>query len=313
MKKIFVCFTVVFILGLFASCEKKLEYDIEDVDPYITLVSINNVGDFISCHVSRSNFFLDVEPEWKLENVTVQFRVNDSEWQLMRKSSYEDDYYYSSLKYDLYLCDYVVQPGDDVEIEVSHPDYNTVSSKQKAPAKPHVEIESFREKSTNIYEVVAVIYPYDEEYKDDMLFEFSSTCKAFCSINDNYQDFVENSQFSSMDRLTFEAYNTDTYMSFEGPETSFYNLVFEPSFITEPYKFKYEFDMSIYSSSDITLKSVDAKISIMPASYYKYLTTMDQSGMESYFSEKVQIFNNIENGVGNFTIKNSVVDTLLVD
>ncbi len=317
MKNISLSLIIVFILSLFASCEKELEYRGEYVDPIITLTSFNDIYDTLYCNISKTNFFLEDNAVWIIDNPTVRYSINGGEWQDMVSAGVSETGYSEQ-----FISNYVIQPNDEVVLEVSHPDYPTATSTQIAPVPPKITVEKLEKVTPYKYSAAVTFYPYEGETDEELLYQFSITyIFAMEAIDDPFQFIYYRNcyMFTSTDPLTLHSYGDDDsfFTSHIGEGDTV--LYFYASLITEPYEFTFEIDVSEdyegyydWENWDYRVDKVEAYLAVVPESYFKYIDTKYSSLYESMFSEKVQLYNNIEGGVGNFIIRSNAMDSLSI-
>lgn len=317
MKNISLCFTVVFVLALFASCEKELEYRGEYVDPIITLTSFNDIYDTLYCNISKTNFFLEDNAVWIIDNPSVRYSVNGGEWQDMVSAGVSETGYSEQ-----FISNYVIQSNDEVALEVSHPDYPTATSTQNAPVPAKITVEKLEKVTPYIYSATATFYPYEGETDEELLYQFSITYVFTMEALDHPLQWTDSRylhMFTSNDPLTLNAYGDDDSFFTSNIGEGDTVLYFYASLITEPYEFTFEIDISEdhegyydWENWDYRVDKVEAYLAVVPESYFKYIDTKYSSLYESMFSEKVQLYNNIEGGVGNFIIRSHAVDSLSI-
>ena len=307
---------------LFSSCEKDIKYNGEQLEELISISARCYVGSPFSCTIGKTDFFLNKDLDLTLPNAKVEYRVNEVKWLEMTNSSGD----YST--YDT-PDGYIIQENDTVEIRVSSPGYKTAYSKATAPSNiPILEILDIQ----NIDVKDSPTKPYDEklfyEYKVklrlsgmDKNFVPNSriifTCDQQIGVTSHYSDgynydqTVYNSNFYSLDPWVIKnSSNNDLEFDLdifeEDVEPYYSNLI-----INSPINGYKDFEINIKFLLRVDLEREEVVVDLQKIFFtLQYLSpdcvlfdeSINTHLSEDIFSEKTQIYNNIENGVGHFSI-----------
>ena len=303
---------------LCCSCEKELEYRGDETHPLLVLNSICNVGDVLECTVMKSKFFLsdDRYVNELLVDAMVEYRVNEGEWAAMKV----DD---TQPTPSSFISEYVIKGGDVVELRVSHPDFETIAhAKQTAPAELKAELLTYDlDEKTGKLIINVSLPPYAGQ--DEELAEYVtifSQCVVDALVHDPMGDemlmTLHVNDFTISDpELIAAAQGTDNDSFFGGmgdledDPNKFYELTFLYNVIKKPREIAMEMDIDFGHISVKKLTVMDLFFVVSTMSHEKKLFLQSMADADAsangMFSEKVQVYNNIEGGVGIFLISNN--------
>ncbi len=303
--------TTISLIYILSSCTKTLEYDGEQLDPILVLFSECLTGDTLSCHLSKSEFFLKEKKDFTVEEANVDWRVNNGEWQKMSYHKSDDDYFdeYYNTSSSFYKSDYVIKANDHIELRASYKDLKTIYTQHVAPMHPRIELVKIDtlEKS---YRVTARLHPYYGApgvidyltFSTEYAVEYKFDNEDF-GWTDSYDDFT------SDDPLLVKYKDLNTSYSLFEDSDDYSQLVLPVDAITEPYDFI--FDITTEKYYHPLQENETARLTLLFLNYYAYSEehykarkSMETQDNNSYnpFVEKTQIFSNIENGAGLFSI-----------
>jgi hypothetical protein len=306
-------FVSVFLL-LFCSCQEVLDFDPGDISPYPVLISKPDSEDStLSVYISRSRFFLD-ENDYPhpITDANVTMSVNG-----VALAGFYDN---SSERYI-----FGVQPheGDTLSVTARVPGFDkAMTAGTRVPMKPVVEVVDF---------VIDTSYSYFREWdstwvKERVFYRIkfkitSASPKEFYSVRAYMSEKVdENSPWlwdtneAAFVQQYFECndpiVNTtdmegllegEGSTSFSGDEMVFSNDMFQGG----AHEFTIEFERwengTGYYSLDYSQIPLRLHVRSLSRDLYLYqMTTKQQSDMDIFFGEPVQVHCNIDGGLGVF-------------
>lgn len=341
MKK----YTIIFILlsVLFTACEKEIKFDKKLVQPRLVLNSFITSDSIIDVKISASKSIPGVERTfvWP-EDATVKLFVDDVETETLKTylidyPETEDQYYYydetdSRPRVGYHTVNTKAETGKTYRLEVSHPDYETATSETYIPEQVKILSHSSEEVTENRDGYNQKFQTFKIKFKDPdgeknyyrlSINNFSGRWMRNWEDESDTSGFIllinqEVTQVMSDDRL-LNPDEEDANDFLFGSPSNVYNL-FTDDFIDGK---EHELEFSIgkdfqtaYSPNGdlkdstnklgefnwytISLQSITEEAYLyMRASYAQHWYGDD------FFSEPVQAYSNVENGVGIFAGYNS--------
>ena len=314
IKKIF---PIVCAVLAFGSCEKVIDFDPGEIDPYVVMVSKPQADSLVTVYLSYSHFFLeDASFSKQIENGAVVMEVNGVPIPGTFVESIGGHGYYS-----INVCP---QPGDSLRLTATVPGYDKiVTAATCVPARPQMEITDYIIDTTESY--------YSEWdslwYHDYLYFKIKVKVKN-CGPKDYYTlslktppNYSYGAGNTSSEWDTNEANMETVYFEVNDPIVNTQNLedvldgydgsfsggqmaFSSEDFVDGEHEFSIEFTYyNGYSNNgkDITKIPVLLKISSVSQELYLYeKTTSQQSDLDDLFGEPVQVYCNIEGGIGIF-------------
>lgn len=154
-------FLMIVVLLLMTQCTKDIEYRGPDLDPMLVVNAVARSGEQLMVAVSHSTFFLDSSEPERLSDASVSVSINGES----RDAVFDAD----TLGY---IDSRIVRAGDEIELNVSHPEYGQASSS--------VRVSPEAKFSTDWS-----IAPYLSEYEDDTFWDVDSGWEYLSSELDN--------------------------------------------------------------------------------------------------------------------------------
>ncbi len=309
---------IALVLILFSSCEKEIEFNGEATEPLVVVNSFLMPDSVIKVELTKSRFFLDSKDDFdRINNATVSIEVNGQYKETLRFVNSGN-----------YTGDYKPLPGDSVALLVKVPGQEDVRS-TVVVQQPSVilSVDTLSTKLTGRYEgqvmdniVIAWVNNYEKEigirikdpaqqknfYRLSVFFREEYTGYEHGYLSGYYLYFnlqgVSNETSSSnilglVDGESSDEFHVFTDELFDGKEIvirfKINDYVLEP---TPGYEHLFEKPtMEVKRSYILNLQSI-------PQDTYLYLKSKDaaEQVFETFFTEPVQIYTNIENGVGIF-------------
>jgi hypothetical protein len=338
MKSIKIYLSILFTALLFASCEKEIEFKGEITDPLIVVNSYITPDSIISAHISESRFFLRDSVSFKnLENADVAVWVNGVYKEKMihiEKGTYKGTHIPSigeiiklvvkvPNKKDVY-CEAKIEPQPlivsidtaNIWTGVSYSISTYGSSTNNGPTvwksdtmaiiKGHQINYKLRFKDNpnerNYYRLLVItneFYKVLDKNNNDTIIEIIDK-------NFNFTDVVSGNN-SNSDPLDFGggSYNEYNVFSDDLINGKEYPLSFSTN--EDVYEYLPKFD---YGQRAAIKKVVNIYLQSISKDYYMYLKSRSAAmAGTDFFSEQVQIHNNIVGGIGilgSYTFSNVV-------
>ena len=317
--------TILLLIGTLLSCETEIEFTGKVTEPVLVVNTIACADSILHTSVSLSRFFLDQEDNSPaVNNASVALFVNGTFKENLLNNQKGD-----------YLSRYVSAQGDVLRLNVSAPGHESVWSETVVPlATAGFKIDSTIVKSDSSllvdiiydgsygydgpntpyhYDTVGVTFNYTHTYKVSFsnpsqinnyyrLVVYSKTVMYGYTANIEYKNDVEDIVFGSgknnLDGL-FEETGYDPYNVFSD------ELI---DGMTHTITFNYKQDFNRYynrpnhdGSDNSYERSVTIDLQSISREYYLYLKSLKALGLaDPFMSEPVQVFTNIENGLGVF-------------
>jgi len=261
---------------LFSSCEKKANIEVPDLDPELV------VAGFIAPITDT----LRLKLTWTVPIYNHTFDYDNSSYNEENANiTFTSNGNTVNLNYDtLEKCYFALNTnyniGDEVEMSIKYNDLAELTSTTIIPADPEFELKYLGLKTIDHVDYT--------EYNNQ--FEF----KCLASEPKNYFR-IKMISYSTQGNAT---YKDEMYMG----DDEFQEM--EPNESTT---------ISTYYSDYNTLDSIRYYIINCSEEYYKYHMSVRNYQGDDLFVEPSIIYDNVENGLGNFSAFNMVSDTLIVN
>lgn len=271
---------IILLLIIFTvSCEKDL-YISDSVDSKLVVNSILKVNDTIRINLSKTRNILDPADsiDW-VRNADVYLRIDDNKF--TEKLTYRSDGFYSSSAF-------VGEYSKEYELEISHPNYENVFATAKMPDKP-------------LGAVTFIAHENGTTNNSRTTFEIEITNK---SQNKYFiWEMFNNESQNPLNIVSLDMKTDNILPDFsQSPERIFINAS----------KYDTETLNSPFSTTNLVEKDIQtAKVRLITVNedmynYYKSLELFNNSTVNQV--EPIEIFTNIENGLGIF---GAVAETVL--
>lgn len=287
MKKI-ILVLVVLLCGM-ASCVKDVEFNGEQSDPLLVVNGLQQAGKTASLCIEKSWFFLNTEIDLRVKNVEVDLYVNGSFKESLQVRDSMSDYAFTYCEGQYQLCE-----GDQLRFEVRSSEFETAYAELTLPESPTVI--SFDTVSTDLdYGTIEFAVQIDDPVGADFY-----NLYFYNAIEQEYSIY----SFHSSDPVFKDPMDlgADDLMG-EGSDYyggGLYNVFTDTYFDSRTYTVNFT-----YSFWDIELlEPFVIEMSRVNESLYKYQKTSkkyqenDPNGIIGMFAEPVQVYTNVENGVG---------------
>lgn len=298
MKKTILILTALILLTV--SCEKVITFDRKSTAPLLVMNSMVGTDSTLRVEISKSRFFLDNSSNAKnISTATVTWSLNDVEQDTLAN---DGD--------GVYTYNYTPRAGDKISFQATENSYGTISSSTTIPAQPQV----IR---------IDTLYTYDNKYSSSTsIFNFKITFQDEASTSDYYmisvvakyantydQDSIYGYSYFPMNILCNDPiFNNETSNDFLGDygyEDYVSSLIFSDNLINgKQYTLQIKTDgNNYYNYDDNQNNDVRTRYIIyfkkITKDWYLYQKSIDNyNESDEFFSEPVQIYTNINGGLG---------------
>lgn len=320
MKNTYIQLAITLLLTVFiVSCETEIEFNGKETAPSMVINSILNPDSAVKVHITKSKFFLDLDgPFDPITNATVQLYANDK---LIEALNSTGNGYYTGT--------YKPFPGDIIKIIARNNEFDNVYSSTEIPVTASIKSVDTTSTTTKTSPLIYSGSYNDEGYLNTDTVGTISEKKIKFTINiadrANYKNFYRlkvkhrsyydngtysehNTYFNSEDLVfgstseteLFEEENTNYYHEFNDNlfDGKTYGLTFSISTFQYNYFPGKEPEEDPWSPTTIKQEILINIESISPAYYYYLNSRAKNNAYIEIFSEPVQIYNNIVNGIG---------------
>ena len=313
---------IFFILSigvLFAACETDIEFKGDETTAMMVVNSIISPDSVIKVQITKSNFFLSNKTDFdKIDNATVTIFVNDALQEVL-----------TNIGEGIYIGSYIPELNDVIKITAKNDDLGEVNS--TVVIHSPISILSIDTISKNIETLPSLTYGMDMNDADTFGISYNRDLHFKIQFQDepkikNYYRIVlkekrsyddsrsveMNSYFSSEDVVFGKVSENDIFDSGYSSNTSFeftdeifdgknYELSLFKSYHNFIYKDNPKSDFD--DENPTVIKSeLFVELQSISESFYYYLKTKSASGGGGLdlFTEPVQIYSNINGGIGIF-------------
>jgi len=320
MKNTYIQLAITLLLTVFiVSCETEIKFNGKETAPSMVINSILNPDSTVKVHITKSKFFLEKDgPFDPITNATVQLYANDK---LIEALNSTGNGYYTGT--------YKPFPGDIIKIIARNNEFDNVYSSTEIPVTASITSVDTTSTTTKTSPLIYSGSYNDEGYLNTDTVGTISEKKIKFTINiadrANYKNFYRlkvkhrsyydngtysehNTYFNSEDLVfgstseteLFEEENTNYYHEFNDNlfDGKTYGLTFSISTFQYNYFPGKEPKDDPWSPTTIKQEILINIESISPAYYYYLNSRAKNNAYIEIFSEPVQIYNNIVNGIG---------------
>lgn len=320
MKNVYIQLAITLLLTVFiVSCETEIKFNGKETAPSMVINSILNPDSTVKVHITKSKFFLDINgPFDPITNATVQLYANDK---LIEALNSTGNGYYTGT--------YKPFPGDIIKIIARNNEFDNVYSSTEIPVTASITSVDTTSTTTKTSPLIYSGSYNNEGYLNTDTVGTISEKKIKFTINiadrANYKNFYRlkvkhrsyydngtysehNTYFNSEDLVfgstseteLFEEENTNYYHEFN--DNLFNGKTYGLTFSISTFQYNYfpgkEPKDDPWSPATIKQEILINIESISPAYYYYLNSRAKNNAYIEIFSEPVQIYNNIVNGIG---------------
>lgn len=311
MKKLYSSLLMLSVL-LLASCEKEIEFNGDITQPLVVVNSYLLPDSTVRVQLSKSRFFLDSKVDYdRIDDATVTIVVNNNFSEALRHTQYGN-----------YIGSYLPQPGDSVALSIKVPgEDEIVSSAVIPPPSTVISIDTLSRRQISRYPAEVrndTIRAWMIDYELEMGLRIKDP-----AIQKNYYrlSILYNEEYADWDyRNYYYVYFTLQGVSNENSGDNLLGLIGG-----EQQKEFHLFPDDLFDGKDIVIRfkvkeyvlerapgytdpnppaqiSYIVNLQSLNRDTYLFLKTKEASKeiVNEFFSEPVQIFSNITNGIGIF-------------
>lgn len=294
---------VLLAVALSASCEKVVEFDIEETTPKLVVMARGEADSLMSVSLKYSRFFLDAHDFAVVNNAVVSMECNGVQWP---QAVYDDErYYFNQACHD----------GDTLTLHVKAPGTEEIVQGCRVPQRPDAKVVSWSVQSDpdNGDQVLLRLRLNDPAGQRNY---YRLTVQNFnVSIDYNGTDTPDTSYYTSNvwlycnDFAIIDQTNLTTMLNgdggFEGTQLYFTDDKIDGN----SHDISFRFDHYQYEDCDFNVV-----LETYPRDLYLYETTTSNSEDEiRILTEPTQIHFNIKKGgIGIFGVRSKTVSTVTV-
>jgi hypothetical protein len=314
MKAIQHILITIITIHLLASCEKVIEFNSDTVEPMIVVNSFINPDSLIYTHLSKSKFFLSNKNGFDfINNADVSLYINQV---FKEKLSFTSD--------GMYLSNIKPKTGETVKIIVKADGFDDAESTAIIPEKADIlsadttMVTRQNYVYTNGNDTMAIDQGGDINFRirikdpGDVQNYYRLVAKRRTEIPNGEQPYVQEF-FMSFTLEGFEASTGGLIGIIDGSENySNQHLITDELFNGKEYVLRFKLDYSTltvmpgfedffgYHDKNITTEDIIINLQTISREMYLYLKSKESAEgiFDGVFSEPVQIYNNISNGIG---------------
>lgn len=297
------------------SCESEIEFNGEVTEPVLVANCISCTDSTLKVRLTASRFFLSNATRFKtIEGATVSLFVNGTFKETMTMS-----------QSGVYNSIYIAQTGDIIRLNINASGYKSIWTQETIPYEANVQIDSTLMNvdstaltsggyySNNEYmpwDTVGTTYTYKFKYTIRLndpsnqtnyyrlvaVFRYKyGQYEAQSRYISDFNDVVFGTSKDNMDGIFTES-NADYYNVFSDDLIDGKTHTFT---FTDEYSSTRYFDDEYNSANNEIEKSMTIQLQSISKSYYLYLKSLSAlENSDSFLSEQVQIYTNVENGYG---------------
>lgn len=275
---------------IFSSCETPIDIDYIDFEPYAVVSVHGNTDTMVNMRLTYSRWFLSEQEFTVINNANANLLVNGTESISGFYNSADKRYYFDS---------YIPQSGDKLDLSVNIPDHEQITASCIVPHKP--EISSFSFDTTYQYNTISQIeFVLHDNHSEDNFYML----ELFYLYEDYYDSTTISMEpiYFSIDDVTLVD-PMDLESMIEGDYSVYTRrFVFTDSKINgENHKIKMDINDYYWPNGGIL------KISALTEDEYLYLVSRERAyNNNDFFAEPVQVHTNISNGIGIFSVANTL-------
>jgi hypothetical protein len=312
----------ILLLTVLMSCETEIQFNGEETAPVLTVNCLPNTNSTLEVEVTASLFFLSNETSFKsITNATIHLYVNGILTDTL-----------TNVGQGFYESSYIPLEGDVIRLNASAPDYEPVWTEETFPALTGTfQIDSTVTKTDTSLIIYNYGY-YSEGYGIDQLdtvgykysyihqfkIQFSNPAgqENFYRLLVHYRYTQDGYQYDENYMTGFDdiVFGTQSSSSMDGiltenNEDNQYNIFSDELIdgkthtITFSYMqdFNFYYDNNYYGESTSIERSITIDLQSISKSYYLFLKSLNSlDGSDPFLSEQVQVYTNVQGGLGIF-------------
>ena len=297
-------FIIALSVLLFA-CERTIDFEIPDTGRKLTVECMLKDGEGVWVNLKHSKHVLDTSGLWEnVKNANITIFKNGS----LFEELFEFD------NSGVYRAVNKVKNGNSYKIIIRTELYGETTAETYIPRVTEITNFELESKESDTSDRFNFNLNFNDDEKEDNFYLIRLSLKSFqrfynLTLN-KYELHLRNSwslnidyTYPDIDKLGYKEYNTMVFMD---NSVNGQNFNFRISTFIEATQEPFEKDLEHYYI--VYLHSISSD-------YYEYLisTRNYYYNKENYFSEPVQVYGNIENGLGIFAGYSTTVDSIKVE
>ncbi len=282
MRKIFFSIGLISVL---ISCQKEIEYEGEGRDPLMVLNAILEVNKPPTIELTRSVFFLSNNPNsalTKISNASVK----------LTDLTNNIEYILNYTAFGLYEGTAPILPNTTYKIEISHPDYPSISS----------QMTTVSVVTLNDFNFTKIIDTYADRYLFDFFFQDLSEDNHY-AINlknkrvETQYDFDSTVISIDTNEQTEYVFSTDVSADFTYSTAAFFN---DDLFNGASKTFSAE--AGVFSNYNVETEVLNwtATLTNLSSDLYRYFRSIPNNQPNGPFNDPSNVYTNVKNGLGIF-------------
>jgi len=310
--------SLLFLL-IFISCEKEIAFSGKVLEPQLVVNSFITPDSLVVAQITESRFFLNNEDTFRIvEGADVQLFVDN-----VFKEQMNDE------KYGYYKSVYAPTAGETIRLVIAKTGFKTVSCETEVKKQTEILSVDTTVTLTESMPITSYSYPNTNSdsidtigYSNSYILDFTLKFKDPAETADYYRLDVKRQETFEDGSVVISDAVIDFTDIVSGKKTSSgvnifdggnaansYNVFSDEIFNGKEYPLKFKFkEYSYYylpgktTINDGSPRSIKKELIVdlqaISRDYYLYLKSRSASGNDIFFSEPVQIYNNVENGIG---------------
>ncbi len=278
------------------SCEKEVAFKDVEISRKVIANGLLSDGDsLVAIKLSFSRFFLDEGPFSSIEDARVQLFVNENSYQMYAS---KEGFYYANTR---------VEAGDVCAINIYVPSYEPISANTLLPSKPEISNTQLNIISNTEEDKGSISFTLHDPISETNYYRLRVFTLPSTGAEISYRSYVA---FHTKDAsITSPHTGPPMYESYET------ELLFSDTYINgKAYPIVLNGAFSRYDSEPIHEETSENQtyyilLESLSKDLYMYYTTIKAARRSEHdpFSEAVQIYSNITNGLGIWGGRSTVV------
>ncbi|MBQ6955167.1 MAG: DUF4249 domain-containing protein [Bacteroidales bacterium] len=272
------------IVTFFASCEKVLEFDIEDSDRHVVINALPCTDSLFFANITYSRFFLDNQPFAPVTNATVTLDVNGTIYSPTSRDGAN------------HLFAYRPTAGDTLTLHVDIPGHGSIYGGTRQPALPDMQPPLAELDTLMPFNTAEISFTLNDPQGRDYYYVYLTERDSGVQWNTFEKkwdtiDTVINPYFNCVNAEIIDP----AVNSVEGFMKYFNRLLFVDSLIDGR---SYDVELSLMMLKDTAehplLREYSLVVESLSPEAYRYTKeVLASQGMASYFAEPSSIYSNI--------------------
>jgi len=276
---------------LFASCEKVVEFDVEDTERQVVVNALPCADSTLFVNVTYSRFFLDNQPFAPVGNATISIDVNGVAYTAANRDGAN------------YIFPYQAASGDTLTIHVAVPGHDEIVGGTRIPPLP--AMDSLIAEIDTLQPITAgnISFNLDDPEGENYYYIFILERDSGSRWN-NWEekwDTIDTVRHAYFNCLNHEVTDPEVN-SAEGFMDYFSMLLFNDANI-DGTSAKITLTLSMFkdTAEHPLMRQYTLVVESLSKEAHQYIKEINAaSGMSSYFAEPSQIYSNLSSGLGIF-------------